>query len=79
MMYENGKGGLPKDEQRAVEWYRKAAERGQSIAQYNLGRMYETGLGGLPKSPEKAMEWYRKAAAQGHTAAKAALRNLGER
>jgi uncharacterized protein len=35
-MYANGTG-VPKDEVKAVEWYRKAAEQGNAVTQYNLG------------------------------------------
>jgi TPR repeat protein/GTP-binding protein EngB required for normal cell division len=36
VMYENGYGGLPKDDVKAVEWYHKAAEQGHALAQKNL-------------------------------------------
>jgi formylglycine-generating enzyme required for sulfatase activity len=31
--YEHGKGGLPKDQAKAVQWYRKGAEAGDVVAQ----------------------------------------------
>ena len=34
--YENG-SGVSKDEQQAITWYRKAADQGYAMAQYNLG------------------------------------------
>ena len=37
--YETGRGGLPKDEAKAVEWYRKAAEQGDADARNNLRRL----------------------------------------
>jgi serine/threonine protein kinase len=52
----------------AAEWYGKAAERGNVIAQYELGRQYQLGQG-VQKDPTKAVEWYRKAAEQGHPVA----------
>ena len=52
-----------------MEWYRKAADQGDPVAQYNLGIMYQNEEGGLPQSNVLAMEWYQKAADQGHVEA----------
>ena len=41
--YEAGRGGLAKDEARAVELWRQAAEQGDADAQFFLGVMYATG------------------------------------
>ena len=56
-----------------MEWYRKAAEQGDVIAQCNLGFMYQNGTG-IEQSYEKAVEWYLKAAEQGFACAQC---NLG--
>ena len=61
-------GGMRKDEEKAVAWYRKAAEQGHGMAQYALGIMYERGDGVLP-SKLAAAEWYHKAATRGVPAA----------
>jgi len=45
VMYETGRGGLPKDDAQAVSWYRKAADAGDARAMASLGAMYETGRG----------------------------------
>ncbi len=37
--YAKGQG-VPKDDQQAVFWYRKAAEQEDAGAQHNLGLMY---------------------------------------
>jgi TPR repeat protein len=37
-MYEDGRGGLPKDDAQAVSWYRKAALLGDDYAQAALKR-----------------------------------------
>jgi|GEM_PF-3506429 len=63
-MYEQGRGGLLKDEKRAAEWYRKAAEQGNARGQIALGRLYEAGLG-VARDAKAALAWYRKAAEQG--------------
>jgi TPR repeat protein len=48
-MYQNGRGGLSKDDVEASKWYRKGAEQGNAAAQAYLGVMYERGRGGLAK------------------------------
>ena len=62
--YESGTE-VEKDEQKAVEWYQKAAEQGYANAQCNLGVCYEHGTG-VEKDEQKAVEWYQKAAEQGN-------------
>ena len=61
--YENGEG-VPKNTARAVELYRKAAERGDCIAQFSLGQCYEFSKGVEQNLPE-AFKWYLKAAEGG--------------
>ncbi len=56
-----------------MKWFRKAAEQGLAIAQFNLGVMYDEGRG-APQDYAEAVKWYRKAAEQGD--ARAQL-NLG--
>jgi serine/threonine-protein kinase len=63
--YAAGEDGLPRDDVKAVEWYRKAAVQGYAKAQTNLGDMYLAGRGGLDKNPLEALSWYLKAAQQG--------------
>ena len=58
---------------KAVYNYRKAAEMGYDVAQYNLGYCYEEGRG-VMKSGSKSFYWYRLAAEQGNAKA---LNNLG--
>jgi len=47
----------------AAEWFRKAADQGNPVAQNSLGVLYHDGRG-VPKDFEQAFSWYRKAAAQ---------------
>jgi TonB family protein len=47
----------------AAEWFRKAAEQGNPIAQNDLGVLYHIGRG-VPKDLEQAFGWYKKSAAQ---------------
>ncbi|MSU22287.1 MAG: sel1 repeat family protein [Opitutus sp.] len=52
---------------------RKNAEKGDALAQFNLGWMYANGTG-VPKDSAEAVKWYRKAAEQGYVGAQ---NNLG--
>ena len=52
--------------------YQKAAEQGETKAQYNLGLMYANGQGGTQDDTE-AVRWYRKAAKQGEAKAQTVL------
>jgi len=62
-MYETGRG-VEQSDTKAVQWYHKAAERGDTLAQRFLGLMYVAGRG-VEQSDTKAVQWYRKAAEQG--------------
>jgi eukaryotic-like serine/threonine-protein kinase len=62
--YAAGEDGLPRDDVKAVEWYRKSALQGYAKAETNLGDMYLAGRGGLDKNPLEALSWYLKAAQQ---------------
>lgn len=62
--YQKGVVGVPKDAQRAVQWYKQAAEAGDHRAQNNLGGMYARGEG-VPKDYALAFDWFRKSAEQG--------------
>ena len=62
-MYAKGRG-VPKDDQLAIDWYRKAAGQGSVKAQYNLGEIYSKGVG-VPKDNQQAYFWWLLASAQG--------------
>ena len=62
-MYESGQGGLRNDAE-AIKWYRKAAEQGDAVAQFNLGTMYAKGEG-VSQNDAEAAQWYRLAADHG--------------
>lgn len=49
----------------AFDWYTKAADKGNVLAQYKLGEMYYNGEGVI-HDYAKAVEWYEKAAEQGN-------------
>ncbi len=65
--------GIPKNDEEAVKWFRKAADQGNARAQNNLGAMFQDGRG-VPKNDEEAVKWLRKAADQGSALAQ---NNLG--
>ena len=69
--YANGRGVIQNDE-KAIEWYQKAAEQGHAIAQYDLSWMHQHGRGVSPNSSE-AFKWCRKAAEQGYADAQNTL------
>lgn len=74
--YEFGRG-TDRDEARAAELYRKAAELGDTAGMYNLGRCYEEGIG-VEKDLGRAIEWYEAASNEGDEQAFDALDRLRE-
>ena len=71
--YYNGRNGKKKNYNKAVEYYRQAAEEGHATAQCNLGNCYYNGEG-VAKDYKQAVNWYRKAAEQEYAIAQ---RHLG--
>jgi TPR repeat protein len=66
--------GVQLDYPEALKWYRKAAEYGNALAQFQLGFMLSQGQGAQQDYAEAA-KWYRKAADQGYSPAQT---NLGK-
>jgi TPR repeat protein len=75
VLYTHGGDGLPVDYNKAIDWFRKAAESEEPTAEHNLGWAYEAGLG-VSKDLDQAIEWYRKAADHGDESAKKRLDEL---
>jgi len=73
-MYEKGLG-IAQDLVQAVAWYRKAADQGSAMAQYNMGVMYRDSLG-VRRDPAQALKWFRAAADQGHVGARESIEGL---
>lgn len=71
-LYQHGLGGMQVDPYRAVEWYRKAAEKEHVEAQFRLGLMYGVGIG-LPQDFSVAAAWVRRAAEAGFPRAQVRL------
>ncbi|HJW04506.1 MAG TPA: hypothetical protein VJ548_14595, partial [Azospira sp.] len=61
----------------ALKELQPLAERGNSEAQFTLGRMYSYGWG-VKKDELEAARWYREAASRGHAKARRLLINLCE-
>lgn len=76
--YAAGKGipreprQLAADYKQAAEWYRKAADKGNIVAQIHLGDLYRDGRG-VPRDMAQAVVWYRKAADLGDAGAQGTL------
>ena len=62
--------------EKAIHFYKQAAEKGSEKAILELGEIYENGFGGEVYT-HKAIFWYRKAAANGNEKAKESLKRLG--
>lgn len=63
--YENGQGGLPKDEAVAYSWYSRAANEGDPYGQLNLARYLIQGKAGTPKNFPRGFSMLQKSASQG--------------
>jgi TPR repeat protein len=68
----SGDLGLPKDEEAAVKWFRKAAAQNDDSAQFNLGCCYYQGQG-VEQDYTEAVRWFRKSAAQNDDSAQFSL------
>lgn len=64
VMYDDGVGKAQNFD-RALEWYRRAADGGLVDAQYMVGRFYGRGRG-MKQDPDRALFWFNIAAAGGH-------------
>ena len=69
--------GTNVDKQKAVKLYQKAANLGDSTAQYNLANMYKNEEG-IEKDINQAIYWYEQSAKQGDKDAQNKLKQLKE-
>lgn len=65
--YTDGRG-IKADNNKAADWYERAAELGLAPAQYRIGNMYEKGIG-VDRDLTKAKTWYQMSADQGNASA----------
>ena len=63
MKYEN-RAATGADRRKAVEWFRRAAEGGHTLAQYRLASALHAGRG-VERNIAEAAAWYRRAAENG--------------
>ena len=64
---------VERDLARSLEWYTKAAEQGDVVAQWNAAGMYAHDAGDAGQDMQQAILWYQKAADQGFAPAQATL------
>lgn len=57
LRYRYGGPGVDKDRDKAIEWFRKAAQNGSAKACFNLGVVYYNG-DGVPANPDTACKWF---------------------
>ncbi|MGL4287947.1 MAG: tetratricopeptide repeat protein, partial [Phreatobacter sp.] len=67
-LHANGLG-VPRNDQRALGWYRLAADRGDRNAIFALAMMHVEGRAGQTRDPAAAKALFERAAALGHPAA----------
>jgi len=73
--------GVPRNDDAAIEWFRRAAMwatsgvEPEAPAEYFVGERYEKGPG-IDPDPSAALQWYRRSAAGGYGRAKERLRVL---
>ena len=65
------------DDEKAVQWYRQAAEQQHPDGEFGLGEMYAKGEG-VEQDYEIAVEMYMRAAVGGHAQARRVLANAYE-
>ncbi|WLI91478.1 DUF3857 domain-containing protein [Massilia sp. R2A-15] len=68
--------GAPKDEVKALAWYRRAAGLGDALALHNIGNCYRFGYAGMARDPVKAFGYIHDSAEMGNARAQAALSQL---
>ncbi|MFT5112037.1 MAG: hypothetical protein ACI8P9_001360 [Parasphingorhabdus sp.] len=74
---DGAQAAMSGDYAKALEIWTLFADRGDSVAQYNLGLLYYYGSGVI-KDDTKAMYWYRKAAEQDYAEAQYQLATMYE-
>jgi len=78
MLVEQGLGVEKKDQHKALDLYRRAADSNLNPnADYAVGRFYMNALG-VPRNVDSAFQFFKKAAAKGHPAAAYALASILE-
>jgi TPR repeat protein len=71
VMYLRGEGVGPDDRQ-ACFWFGKAANEGDTFAQFNYATALSKGMG-IEADPQQALRWFRRGAEAGHAMSQAQL------
>lgn len=58
--YAKGADGVTQDLAKAAEWYKKSAEQGYALAQYEYAVFLETGRGAVKVGVPEAQDFLRK-------------------
>merc|ERR1711865_1085441 len=69
--------GVEQDDEKALDWFTKAANLGHALAKFSVGEIFEEARG-VPQSDTEACIWYFDAAQNGCQDSKLALRRLYE-
>ncbi|NGZ29493.1 MAG: sel1 repeat family protein [Magnetococcales bacterium] len=72
LMHFNTLENVPENAVKAADWFRKAAEKGNPVAQFYLATLYRDGLG-VPQSDLEKVKWLSRASEQGDFHAQYAL------
>jgi len=59
LMYHGGLG-VPSDEEKALQWYQKAAQNGYPWAQEYMAIGYQEGWFGLKRDRKKSKRWFKQ-------------------
>jgi TPR repeat protein len=65
LVHRNGLGGLDKNPEAALAWFRKSSDGGHPNAPANIGRMYNAGEIGGKSDPLNAVKWYDEGLSRG--------------
>lgn len=76
LMYLEGKE-VPQDYNKARAWFEKAANQGDSFAQFRLAFMYLNGEG-APRDYKQAKDWFCKACDNGNQGGCEAIQHVNE-
>ena len=80
--YDDGMGGLVKDYQKALDYYKRALAKGLEkrwAVCNNIGFLYDEGGHGLPQDYKEANKWFKKSVDEGWEDADEACCSLGEK
>jgi len=76
-LYFGGKGGVSKNIEEALKWFRAAEAQRDAVAPAYIGMAYEFGWG-VPQSDSEAVRWYTISADRGFEGAMFDLGNMYE-